>query len=142
MGAGHIDADGVEESVRLIAAIQAVEPRLLRQAGIDDEATPVVSLIQAIEEDQERKPTMFDAEQYRSEAARAKTLADSLTLLSNIYPRLTSRTAPIAVTLIHKSEHCEERANEEDPPEPDDDSYDSNYAPPSQFDIDGLFTDL
>ncbi len=66
---------------------------------------------------------MFDAEQYRSEAARAKTLADSLTfLLSNIYPRLTSRTAPIAVTLIHKSEHCEERANEEDPPEPDDDS--------------------
>jgi hypothetical protein len=140
--AEHIDANEVEESVKLIAAIQAVEPRLLRQAGIHADSALLVSLIQAVEEDRDWKTMIFEAEQYRSEAARTKTLADSLNLLANIYPGLTARTAPIAVTLIRESERCEERANEEDPPETDDDSYDSQDFSPSQFDIDGIFADL
>jgi hypothetical protein len=140
--ANHIDADEVEESVKLIAAIQAVEPRLLRQAGIHADSTLLISLIQSIEQDQEWKTTMFEAEQYRSEGARTKTLADSLDLLANIYPGLTSRTATIAMKLKRESERCEERANEEDPPEQDDDSYDSHYPSTSQFDIDGVFADL
>ena len=137
-----IDADAAEGSAKLIAAIQSVEPRLLRQAGIHAESAILVSLIRAIEEDRNWKTTMFDAEQYRSESTRAKTLADSLDLLAKVFPELTPPTEAIRARLIRESERYEERANEEDPPEPDYDPSDSRERPPSQFDVDGVFADL
>ena len=137
-----IDADEAEESAKLFATIQSVEPRLLRQAGIHAESALLMSLIRAIEEDRNWKPTMFDAEQYRSESARAKTLADSLDLLANVFPELNHSAEAIRSRLRRESERYEERANEEDPPEPDYDPSDSRERPPSQFDIDGVFADL
>ena len=95
-----IDADAAEGSAKLIAAIQSVEPRLLRQAGIHAESAILVSLIRAIEEDRNWKTTMFDAEQYRSESTRAKTLADSLDLLAKVFPELTPPTEAIRARLL------------------------------------------
>jgi hypothetical protein len=138
----QIDADEAEGSAKLFAAIQSVEPRLLRQAGIHAESALLKSLIRAIEEDRNWKPTMFDAEQYRSESARAKTLADSLDLLAKVFPELIPPVEAITTRLRRESERYEERANEEDPPEPDYDPSDSRERPPTQFDIDGVFADL
>jgi hypothetical protein len=137
-----IDADEAEESIKLVAAVQSVEPRLLRKAGLHGESTLFESLIRAIEEDRRWKPTIPDAEQYRSEAARAKTLADSLDLLASVFRGLSSQAEPITQNLRRETERFEERANEEDPPEPDYDSDDARGRLPSQFDIDGVFADL
>lgn len=136
-----IDAEEVEESAKLLAAIHSVEPRLLRQSGIHSNSALLQSLIRAIEEDLNWNPTLLDGQQYRNEAARTNTLADSLDLLASVFPDLKPKAEPITAKLREESEHYEIRANEEDPPEPDYDSYDSDERP-SQFDIDGLFVDL
>jgi len=64
--------------LELIAAIYTEELRLLRRASIHAESAILVPFIRAIEEDRNWMVAMFDAHQYRSEAARADTLADSL----------------------------------------------------------------
>lgn len=119
-----------------------MEPRLLRQAGIDAESALLASLIQAVKADRKWIVTSFDAEQYRSEAAHATTLADSLDLLTNVFPKLAIQTEEIIARLQGESEQYENLADEEDPPEPEYDSEDSRERSPSQFDIDGLFADL
>ena len=128
--------------MKILRAVGLVEPRLLRQARIDAESVLVQSLVKAIEDDRGWRVAVPDAEGYRHEAARARTLADSLETLGRAFPDLSSQTEALAAKLRLDSEQCIERANEEDPPESEDESYDPRRDSASSFDVDGLFADI
>jgi hypothetical protein len=125
----------------LAAAISKTEPRFLAQSSFPKRyAGWIESCLKVAEDELSSEPKLDDPSDMREEASRLIEIANSLRTLAALAPEYAPQATDVASRLVQKSYALEERANEEEGPEPDyDDARDSLG---DEFDIRLIFSDL
>jgi hypothetical protein len=134
-----LDADNLERWSKFIDAVAAAEPRVLSAKGFPDGyAEQIDTLLNRVTDDVESRPYLDSPAEMRSEAARLVSLADTMARLRRVGADV-ERTIDLGNRLRIKAEALEDRANQEDQPDPEPDSEEHGGR---GFDIAGLFRDL
>jgi len=127
--------------VDLATAISDNEPRFLAQLGFPKGyASRIESCLKIAEDELTAEPEFDEPSDMRAEAARLTEIANSLQALTRLAPDYAPHATDLASRLVTKSGALEDRANEEEGPEPDyDDARDSMGE---DFDVRLIFSDL
>jgi hypothetical protein len=134
------EPDALQDLLDLADAIGRCQPRFLVQRRFPVEyGGQFESILRVAEAELSSGPDLSDPAEMRAEASRLAEVARSFQVLATLSPVHSQRAEEVASDLLKESNRLENRANEEETPEPDDDAV---VGRSDDVDIRLIFSDL
>lgn len=139
----YLDPDPLSGWVEMAKTISTSQPRFLTQASFPNRFEKEIDLWLEIATDELQADwSDLDWSELRSEASRIVEVSSALEELAVVAPDYGERCRDVAARLSRRAQDLEERATEEEPPEPEDVHDEARTSLGDTLDIRLIFSDL